>query len=93
MARFMPDWLVNVTQPRELPTLREYLIENKRSKTYENITQHDNHTAITVTMKLGHSSAGMYDAFEGKGAYASVYSEAFNLLFKPSPPIEKMLQE
>lgn len=88
-----PDWLADVTQPRGLPSLRVYRPNNGAAKKYENITKYDNAIAVTVGMKIGWSTAIRYDEFEGSGAYASIYSEAFNLLFKPSPPIAKILQE
>lgn len=81
----MPEWLVNVTQPRELPTL----VDPDR-----NITEFDDNVAITIRMKLGYRGAvKRYDAMQGEGAFARVYSNAFNLLFRPSPPVSKLLEE
>jgi len=81
----MPDWLLNATQPLDrLPRLYDS----------NNISEYENHTAITVAMKLG--SAGTvtrYDSQEGDGEFERVCREVFHLLFELSPPVAKMLQE
>lgn len=79
----MPDWLVNATLSKRLPIFQG-----------GNITENDKHNILGIRMKLGHEGTiKAYDAIEGKGAFAKVYSEAFHLLFQPSPPISKMLQQ